>query len=162
MKVVYKGTNFRNNSCDFIFRDILDRVECCARPCHARGHDYAQFLHNFQWIQIKSSGKTNCWFITIKSMLFFIIWKVVSNLTAMNLWDAVCMGFIYTSFLEFVVVNYLARSGLKDKQTIWKIINLSDGFKTQIFRSGRETTPFLTWVIYWPTKIIWDCMLKPL
>ena len=27
----------------------------------------------------------------------------------MNLWDAVCMGFIYTSFLEFVVVNYLAR-----------------------------------------------------
>ena len=35
--------------------------------------------------------------------------KVVSNLTAMNLWDAVCMGFIYTSFLEFVVVNYLAR-----------------------------------------------------
>ena len=34
---------------------------------------------------------------------------VVSNLTAMNLWDAVCMGFIYTSFLEFVVVNYLAR-----------------------------------------------------
>ena len=41
--------------------------------------------------------------------------KVVSNLTAMNLWDAVCMGFIYTSFLEFVVVNYLARSELKDK-----------------------------------------------
>ena len=34
---------------------------------------------------------------------------VVSNLTAMNLWDAVCMGFIYISFLEFVVVNYLAR-----------------------------------------------------
>ena len=39
----------------------------------------------------------------------------MSNLTAMNLWDAVCMGFIYTSFLEFVVVNYLARSELKDK-----------------------------------------------
>eukprot|EP00088_Acartia_fossae_P002321 TRINITY_DN10934_c0_g1_i1.p1 TRINITY_DN10934_c0_g1~~TRINITY_DN10934_c0_g1_i1.p1 ORF type:complete len:504 (+),score=68.70 TRINITY_DN10934_c0_g1_i1:62-1573(+) len=34
---------------------------------------------------------------------------VVSNLTAMNLWDAVCMFFIYTSFLEFVVMNYLAR-----------------------------------------------------
>ncbi len=48
-------------------------------------------------------------------MLFFNILKVVSNLTAMNLWDAVCMGFIYTSFLEFVVVNYLARSGLKYK-----------------------------------------------
>ncbi|XP_023346592.1 glycine receptor subunit alpha-3 [Eurytemora carolleeae] len=34
---------------------------------------------------------------------------VVSNLTAMNLWDATCMFFIYTSFLEFVVMNYLAR-----------------------------------------------------
>jgi len=34
---------------------------------------------------------------------------VVSNLTAMNLWDAVCMFFIYISFLEFVVMNYLAR-----------------------------------------------------
>jgi len=35
---------------------------------------------------------------------------VVSNLTAMNMWDATCMFFIYTSFLEFVVMNYLARS----------------------------------------------------
>lgn len=34
---------------------------------------------------------------------------VVSNLTAMNLWDTMCEFFIYTSFLEFVVVNYLAR-----------------------------------------------------
>lgn len=34
---------------------------------------------------------------------------VVSNLTAMNMWDATCMFFIYTSFLEFVVMNYLAR-----------------------------------------------------
>ena len=35
--------------------------------------------------------------------------KVVSNLTAMNLWDAICMFFIYTSFLEFVVMNYMVR-----------------------------------------------------
>jgi hypothetical protein len=34
---------------------------------------------------------------------------VVSNLTAMNMWDGVCMFFIYASFLEFIVVNYLAR-----------------------------------------------------
>lgn len=34
---------------------------------------------------------------------------VVSNLTAMNLWDGVCMFFIYSSLLEFVVVNYLYR-----------------------------------------------------
>lgn len=34
---------------------------------------------------------------------------VVSSLTAMNMWDAVCMFFIYASFLEFILVNYLAR-----------------------------------------------------
>ena len=34
---------------------------------------------------------------------------VVSNLTAMNMWDGICMFFIYASFLEFMVVNYLAR-----------------------------------------------------
>lgn len=34
---------------------------------------------------------------------------VVSNLTAMNLWDFVCMIFIYASMLEFIVVNYLHR-----------------------------------------------------
>ncbi|XP_076067988.1 pH-sensitive chloride channel 1 isoform X2 [Oratosquilla oratoria] len=34
---------------------------------------------------------------------------VVSNLSAMNLWDAVCMFFIYVSLLEFVLVNYVGR-----------------------------------------------------
>lgn len=34
---------------------------------------------------------------------------VVSNLTAMNVWDGVCMGFIYFSLLEFVIVNYVGR-----------------------------------------------------
>ncbi|GIY97672.1 hypothetical protein CEXT_527841 [Caerostris extrusa] len=34
---------------------------------------------------------------------------VVSNLTALNLWDGVCMFFIYSSLLEFVIVNYLYR-----------------------------------------------------
>ncbi|CAL4064573.1 unnamed protein product, partial [Meganyctiphanes norvegica] len=34
---------------------------------------------------------------------------VVSNLSAMNTWDSVCMGFIYVSLLEFVVVNYVGR-----------------------------------------------------
>ena len=33
----------------------------------------------------------------------------MSNLTAMNLWDGVCMFFIFASFLEFILVNYLAR-----------------------------------------------------
>jgi len=34
---------------------------------------------------------------------------VVSNLTAMNAWDGISMGFIYCSFMEFVAVNYLGR-----------------------------------------------------
>lgn len=33
----------------------------------------------------------------------------MSNLTAMNLWDFVCMFFIYASMLEFIIVNYLYR-----------------------------------------------------
>ncbi|KAF4522735.1 hypothetical protein B566_EDAN010942 [Ephemera danica] len=34
---------------------------------------------------------------------------VVSNLTAMNVWDGMCMCFIYASLLEFVCVNYVGR-----------------------------------------------------
>ena len=34
---------------------------------------------------------------------------VVSNLTAINVWDGVCMFFIYASLLEFVAVNYIGR-----------------------------------------------------
>ncbi|XP_076324648.1 glutamate-gated chloride channel-like isoform X1 [Tachypleus tridentatus] len=34
---------------------------------------------------------------------------VVSSITAMNMWDGVCMFFIYASMLEFIVVNYLYR-----------------------------------------------------
>lgn len=34
---------------------------------------------------------------------------VVSNLTAMNVWDGVCMCCIYASLLEFVLVNYVGR-----------------------------------------------------
>ncbi|XP_054709314.1 glutamate-gated chloride channel-like [Uloborus diversus] len=41
---------------------------------------------------------------------------VVSNLTAMNLWDGVCMFFIYSSLLEFVIVNYLYRKPLYETQ----------------------------------------------
>ena len=34
---------------------------------------------------------------------------VVSNLTAMNLWDFMCLFFIYGSMIEFIIVNYLHR-----------------------------------------------------
>ncbi|CAN7945538.1 unnamed protein product, partial [Ixodes pacificus] len=45
-----------------------------------------------------------CCFRSFRSNL-----PVVSNLTAMNLWDGVCMFFIYASMLEFIIVNYLYR-----------------------------------------------------
>ncbi|KAF7491585.1 Glutamate-gated chloride channel [Sarcoptes scabiei] len=36
---------------------------------------------------------------------------VVCNLNAMNLWDFVCMFFIYASMIEFIIVNYIYRLG---------------------------------------------------
>jgi len=35
----------------------------------------------------------------------------VANLTAMNVWDGVCMCFVFASFVEFVVVNSTGRTG---------------------------------------------------
>ncbi|XP_065566577.1 glutamate-gated chloride channel-like isoform X1 [Artemia franciscana] len=40
---------------------------------------------------------------------------VVSNLTAMNVWDGVCMCFIYASLLEFITVNYIGRKGPRQR-----------------------------------------------
>ena len=34
----------------------------------------------------------------------------------MNLWDGVCMFFIYASFIEVITVNYLARWGQDPEQ----------------------------------------------
>ena len=42
---------------------------------------------------------------------------VVSNLAAMNLWESVCMFFIYVSLLEFVVVNYVGRKRPKQNMS---------------------------------------------
>lgn len=36
---------------------------------------------------------------------------VVSNLYALNLWDFFAIGFIYSSMIEFIVVNYIYRNG---------------------------------------------------
>ncbi|XP_050443495.1 glutamate-gated chloride channel-like [Adelges cooleyi] len=44
---------------------------------------------------------------------------VVSNLTAMNVWDGVCMCCIYASLLEFVLVNYVGR-----KRSDWPMPNV--------------------------------------
>nr|XP_027201514.1 glutamate-gated chloride channel-like [Dermatophagoides pteronyssinus] len=41
---------------------------------------------------------------------------VVSNLNAMNLWDFVCMFFIYASMIEFIIVNYIYRKGNQQQQ----------------------------------------------
>lgn len=37
----------------------------------------------------------------------------VANLTAMNVWDGVCMCFVFTSFIEFVIVNCTGRRKVK-------------------------------------------------
>lgn len=58
-----------------------------------------------------------CIFLGVTTMLNFFTTSngfrstlpVVSNLTAMNVWDGVCMCFIYASLLEFVCVNYVGR-----------------------------------------------------
>jgi hypothetical protein len=59
----------------------------------------------------------NSLFVGVTTMLNFFTTSngfrstlpVVSNLTAMNVWDGVCMCFIYASLLEFVCVNYVGR-----------------------------------------------------
>lgn len=61
--------------------------------------------------------KENCLLLGVTTMLNFFTTSngfrstlpVVSNLTAMNVWDGVCMCFIYASLLEFVCVNYVGR-----------------------------------------------------
>lgn len=37
----------------------------------------------------------------------------VANLTAMNVWDGVCMCFVFASFVEFVIVNCTGRRKVK-------------------------------------------------
>jgi len=40
----------------------------------------------------------------------------VANLTAMNVWDGVCMCFVFTSFVEFVIVNSTGRRKVKSTE----------------------------------------------
>lgn len=57
-------------------------------------------VHSFSWI---------CSCYKIFSNTFRSTLPVVSNLTAMNIWDGFSMFFIYASLLEFVFVNYIGR-----------------------------------------------------
>jgi len=72
---------------------------------------------------------------------------VVSNLTAMNAWDGISMGFIYCSFLEFVAVNYLGRwvqdpANSKKKENAildsLKIVNTTLDMKQAALASGLQ------------------------
>lgn len=58
---------------------------------------------------LKISGVTTMLNFFTTSNGFRSTLPVVSNLTAMNVWDGVCMCFIYASLLEFVCVNYVGR-----------------------------------------------------
>ena len=71
-----------------------------------------------QKFQIFKETTGLCLSICYYSVRFRSNLPVVSNLTAMNMWDATCMFFIYTSFLEFVVMNYLARYEEEEEHTL--------------------------------------------
>jgi hypothetical protein len=84
---------------------------------------FLQFFINFRVIYISSHSLSISYFFFrlqfagVTTMLNFFTTSntfrstlpVVSNLTAMNVWDGVCMCFIYASLLEFVCVNYVGR-----------------------------------------------------
>lgn len=56
---------------------------------------------------------------------------VVSNLTAMNVWDGVCMCCIYASLLEFVLVNYVGR-----KRSDWPLPIVYQNTKDQDYKQN--------------------------
>lgn len=60
------------------------------------------------WCRVSAGVTTMLNFFTTSNG-FRSTLPVVSNLTAMNVWDGVCMCFIYASLLEFVAVNYVGR-----------------------------------------------------
>lgn len=63
----------------------------------------------FWWCFALCTGVTTMLNFFTTSNGFRSTLPVVSNLTAMNVWDGVCMCFIYASLLEFVCVNYVGR-----------------------------------------------------
>lgn len=79
---------------------------------------YIYYIINFKRMEKKERrDKNEFMFAGVTTMLNFFTTSngfrstlpVVSNLTAMNVWDGVCMCFIYASLLEFVCVNYVGR-----------------------------------------------------
>ncbi|XP_045116210.1 glycine receptor subunit alpha-4-like isoform X4 [Portunus trituberculatus] len=62
---------------------------------------------------------------------------VVSNLHAMNVWDSVCMFFIYVSLLEFVVVNYVGRKRPKHNMAYMP----GENAVIQVLNEGRHRIP---------------------
>lgn len=62
---------------------------------------------------------------------------VVSNINAMNLWDFVCMFFIYASMIEFIIVNYIYRkvNYRRDRRSMMRHSISSQGETNYSFRS---------------------------
>ncbi|CAH1374478.1 unnamed protein product [Tenebrio molitor] len=78
---------------------------------------------------------------------------VVSNLTAMNVWDGVCMCFIYASLLEFVCVNYVGR-----KRPLHNVV-YRPGENPVI--QGRNGPRFYQWLLI-RLYVVWSVMLQRL
>lgn len=72
---------------------------------------------------------------------------VVSNLNAMNLWDFVCMFFIYASMIEFIIVNCIYRqSSRKDRNQSFRRQSIEDNEGDYSFR-GKVILSKLLWLI---------------
>ena len=114
----------RNDFGYVLICNILDWMECGACASYVGSDNYAKFLYNIQ--QVHQKIFLCQIFFILKNILFRFRSKlpVVSNLTAMNMWDGVCMFFIYASFIEFILVNYLAR---------WVQVNKSDKITRNFF-----------------------------
>ncbi|ETN61248.1 hypothetical protein AND_007098 [Anopheles darlingi] len=71
---------------------------------------------------------------------------VVSNLTAMNVWDGVCMCFIYASLLEFVCVNYVGPSYLVSSR--YRVTSKGNKLLPINCDQRRNGASFLSFVIF--------------
>ncbi|XP_015840956.1 pH-sensitive chloride channel isoform X13 [Tribolium castaneum] len=78
---------------------------------------------------------------------------VVSNLTAMNVWDGVCMCFIYASLLEFVCVNYVGR-----KRPLHNVVYRPGENPVIQGRNGPRLYQWLLIRLY----VVWSVMLQRL
>ena len=124
LKSVDKSFSLKLFPCFWIFYKFFSNQSViCMKRCQLLPRK-TNFLHEIEantWFSVNlekaicykvcrvSAGVTTMLNFFTTSNGFRSTLPVVSNLTAMNVWDGVCMCFIYASLLEFVCVNYVGR-----------------------------------------------------